>query len=316
MLRSQKKCALAPPGDQSSPTRRVLLPRRTVLRGCSCNVSVTTDNFFWLRSIRISEVASLIHNAARETNCGAPFAFSRRIMPLFEVPTDIELKLLEVHARLCEVYGCPIPHFHNLDPLDELVSSLLSHRTKNADSARAFKQLRERFATWRDVLDADVAEVETAIAPATWPEQKAPRIQEILRQIEEKRGELSLDFIESLDVADARAWLEQLPGVGPKTSAAVLCFSRLHRRALPVDSHHHRVAIRLGIIPAKLAVGPSHAVLEAMLPADWDAQQVYDNHEVLMLHGQKICHHFNPQCDKCVLMDLCPTGQKLTSLEK
>ena len=230
-------------------------------------------------------------------------------MPLFEVPTDIELKLLEVHARLCEVYGCPIPHFHNLEPLDELVSSLLSHRTKNADSSRAFRQLREQFPTWREVLDADVADIETAIAPATWPEQKAPRIQEVLKQIQEKRGELSLDFIESLDVAAARAWLEELSGVGPKTSAAVLCFSRLHRRALPVDSHHHRVAIRLGIIPAKLAVGPSHAVLEAMLPSDWDAQQVYDNHEILMLHGQKTCHHFNPQCGKCVLLDICPTGR-------
>jgi len=164
-------------------------------------------------------------------------------------------------------------------------------------------------------LDADVAEVEKAIAPCTWPEQKAPRVQEVLRQIVEKRGELSLDFIEDWSVEEARAWLEELPGVGPKTSAAVLCFSRLHRRALPVDSHHHRVATRLGIIPAKLAVGPSHAVLEAMLPADWDAQQVYDNHEVLMLHGQQICHHFNPQCDKCVLLDICPTGRERIKAE-
>lgn len=232
-------------------------------------------------------------------------------MSLLEVPTDAESKLFEVHARLCELYGCPIPHFHNLEPLDELISSLLSHRTKNADSSRAFRQLREKFATWKNVLEADVSEVESAIATATWPEQKAPRLQAVLAQIKSERGELSLDFIEALDVATARAWLETLPGVGPKTSAAVLCFSRLHRRALPVDSHHHRVAIRLGIIPAKLAVGPSHAVLEAMLPAAWDAQQVYDNHEVLMLHGQKICHHFNPQCAKCVLLDICPTRQKL-----
>ena len=231
-------------------------------------------------------------------------------MPLFDVPTDVELKLLDVHARLCELYHCPIPHFHNLEPIDELVSALLSHRTKNADSGRAFKQLRARFATWKEVLEADVADVQEAIAPCTWPEQKAPRIQAVLAQIVEKCGEITLDFIEEMDVSAARVWLEQLPGVGPKTSAAVLCFSRLHRRALPVDSHHHRVAIRLGIIPAKLAVGPSHAVLEAMLPADWDAQQVYDNHEILMLHGQKICHHFNPQCDKCVLLDVCPAGQK------
>ena len=86
---------------------------------------------------------------------------------------------------------------------------------------------------------------------------------------------MSLDFLADLSVPEARLWLEGLPGVGPKTSAAVLAISRLHRRTLPVDSHHHRVAIRLGLIPATVAVGPSHALLEAMLPPDWSAQQVY-----------------------------------------
>ena len=52
---------------------------------------------------------------------------------------------LEAHKRLCEAYHCPIAYFHELPPLDELVSSLLSHRTRNADSARAFRSLRERF---------------------------------------------------------------------------------------------------------------------------------------------------------------------------
>jgi endonuclease III len=217
--------------------------------------------------------------------------------------------LLEVHERLCREYNCPIRYFHDLDPLSELVSSLLSHRTKNADSGRAFKRLRERFSSWEAVRDAPTAEVEAAIAPCTWPEQKAPRLQNILRLIGERAGELSLDFLEAMPVADARQWLEKLPGVGPKTSAAVLCFSRLRRRALPVDSHHHRVAARLGLIPASLSVGPSHAVLEAQLPPDWDAQAVYDNHEVLMLHGQRVCFFNNPACRRCVLLDLCPTGQ-------
>ena len=97
--------------------------------------------------------------------------------------------------------------------------------------------------------------------------------------------------------------------MGPKTSAAVLSFSRLHRRALPVDSHHHRVAVRLGLIPASVSVGPSHALLEAQLPAEWSAQQVYDNHEVLMLHGQRCCFHHSPDCCRCVVLDLCPFGQ-------
>jgi endonuclease III len=98
--------------------------------------------------------------------------------------------------------------------------------------------------------------------------------------------------------------------VGPKTSAAVLSFSTLRRPALPVDSHHHRVAVRTGMIPATLAVGPSHAVLSAQLPEDWDAQRIYDNHEVMMLHGQRCCYFRNPACRRCVLLDLCPTGQR------
>ena len=224
-------------------------------------------------------------------------------------PVDLRQKVLLVHERLCRTYECPIPYFHDLDPLSELVSSLLSHRTKNADSGRAFKALRTMFPTWEVVRDAPVDQIQAAVAAATWPEQKAPRIQQVLRRITELRGSLALDFLCDLSVADARAWLEDLPGVGPKTSAAVLSFSTLRRRALPVDSHHHRVAVRLAIIPASVAVGPSHAALENLLPAGWDAQQVYDHHEVMMLHGQRCCYFTAPACHRCPVLDLCPTGQ-------
>ena len=219
-------------------------------------------------------------------------------------------KVVAIHQKLCVEYGCPIAYFHNLDPLSELVSSLLSHRTKNKDSGQAFKQLRAAFPDWESVRDANTEAVQAAIAPCTWPEQKAPRIQQILRQITKERGTLSVDFLADISVTEARAWLETLTGVGPKTSAAVLAFSTLRRRALPVDSHHHRVAVRTGLISKKVAVGPSHAILEAQLPEDWTAQQVYDNHEVLMLHGQHCCHYRKPACDRCVILELCPSGQR------
>lgn len=226
-------------------------------------------------------------------------------------PDDLSAKALEIHRRLCLVYGCPVAYFHDLDPLSELVSSLLSHRTRNAASSKAFKALRRRWPDWAAVRDAPVAEVEETIAGVTWPEQKAPRLQAILRRITELRGTLELDFLTEMTVEEARAWLEGLPGVGPKTSAAVLSFSSLRRAALPVDSHHHRVAARTGLIPGSLPVGPSHRVLAAMLPRDWDAQQVYDNHEVMMLHGQRCCYYQDPACHRCVLLELCPTGQAL-----
>ena len=235
-------------------------------------------------------------------------------MDLFDPPPDptveterLEAKALRVHAILCEAYGCPVPFFSDKDPLSELVSALLSHRTKNADSARAYRQLRERFPTWEAVRDAPTEAVEAAVAPCTWPEQKAPRIQAVLAAITaapETDG-LSLDGLAEWPADEARRWLQAFKGVGPKTSAAVLLFSRLRIPALPVDSHHHRVAQRLGLIPMSMAVGPSHDALAALLPDGWDAQQVYDHHEALMLHGQKCCFYRRPACERCPVYALC-----------
>ena len=234
-------------------------------------------------------------------------------MDLFAPPPEpaaLRQKALAVHDRLCRAHGCPVPFFSDKDPLSELVSALLSHRTKNAQSQRAYGQLRARFATWADVRDAAVAEVEAAIAPCTWPEQKAPRIQAVLRAITDapETDGLSLDALAGWPVDRARRGLQSFNGVGPETSAAVLLFSRLRVPALPVDSHHHRVAQRLGLIPASMPVGPAHDALAALVPADWDAQQVYDHHEALMLHGQRCCAWRRPACGRCPVYDLCVWG--------
>ncbi|WP_158824761.1 endonuclease III domain-containing protein [Mucilaginibacter lacusdianchii] len=227
--------------------------------------------------------------------------------------TDKEAFVLEIHHRLSDVYGRDIKYFHDLDPLSELMSALLSHRTTNHNSGQAFRNLKELFGSWEAVRDAPTDEVQAAIKPCTWPEQKAPRIQQVLRLITEKCGGLSLEFLTQMDVADARRWLEELPGVGPKSSAAVISFSNMRGKALPVDSHHFRVATRLGIIDAKIGEAKAHHVLENMLPPDFTAQEMYDHHQVMMRHGQKVCFHYKPDCRRCVLLDVCPTGQALVN---
>lgn len=220
-------------------------------------------------------------------------------------------KALYVHDRLCDVYGAPFDFFHDHDPLSELVSALLSHRTRNADSGHAFRELKKRFDGWDAVRRAPVGAIEAAIQPCTWPEQKAPRVKAALHHIHEHRGgTLSLDFLADWSVPDARAWLEAINGVGPKTSAAVLLFSRLRMPALPVDSHHHRVAQRLGLIDDSTGPGPAHDELAALLPAEWDAQAVYDHHEALMIHGQRRCTYRRPRCSGCEVLHVCPQGQR------
>lgn len=215
-------------------------------------------------------------------------------------------KAQEIHAVLADEYGAPIPYFSHKDPLSELISALLSHRTRNRDSGRAYENLRAQFPSWEAVRDAPTADVEQAIAGVRWPEQKAPRIQHALRYIsEERNGLLALDFLAEVEVKEAQAWLEAIPGVGPKTSAATLLFSQLRMPALPVDSHHQRVAERVGLIPKKLSNERVHQQLAGQLPPDWNAQQIYDNHEVMMFHGQRVCHYRNPECERCVIRTMC-----------
>ena len=226
---------------------------------------------------------------------------------------DVRTVVLEVHGALCAAYGAPFPFFRTKDPTNRLVSALLSHRTKNRQSGQAYQQLRARFPTWWQVRDAPTAEVEAALAPCTWPEQKAPRVQAVLREVGVRTNDtFDLAFLAQMPVADARRWLESITGVGPKTSAATLLFSQLRVPAMPVDSHHHRVAQRLGWIPARMGPGPAHAVLSALLPADWDAQTVYDHHEALMYHGQKCCFFHQPTCPRCPVLKHCPEGRRRT----
>ena len=231
---------------------------------------------------------------------------------MMDTGTDrMKVFVLEVHRRLTESYGSQIKYFHDLDPLSELVSALLSHRTLNRNSAKAFANLVHTFGTWEAVRDAPTSAVQAAIHPCTWPEQKAPRIQNVLRTITELQGNLSLDHLAQMDVPAARRWLEAIPGVGPKTSAAVMSFSLLRAKALPVDSHHFRVAVRLGIIEAKIGEAKAHHVLESLLPSNFTAQDVYDHHQVMMSHGKKVCFYKDPDCSRCILLYLCPTGQSI-----
>lgn len=192
--------------------------------------------------------------------------------------------------------------FSERDPLSMLVDIVLSHRTRNEQTYAAYRALQARFGSWAAVRDAPTAEVEATIAVVNWPEVKAPRLQAIMRRITAERGELSLDFLCDLPPAEAAAWLGRLEGVGPKTVACVLLFT-CRQPILPVDTHVHRVAIRLGLIGAKVTAATAHDLLGELLPPD--PQTIYDFHRALMKHGQSPCVYGRPRCDRCILTDCC-----------
>jgi endonuclease-3 len=214
-------------------------------------------------------------------------------------------RVFEVHERLVAAYGEPRWRPH-LDPVSELVSTILSQNTNDINRDRAFERLRERFPTWEAVCGAEEAEIKEAIAVAGLANHKGPAIQRALRHIVEcapsgaQQDGLSLDFLRDLDVEEAKAWLTAIKGVGPKTAAIVLLFS-LGMPAFPVDTHVHRVTRRLGLIGPKISREQAHVVLEELLPQEL----YYAFHLNVIHHGREVCAARSPRCDHCVLADIC-----------
>ncbi|MDQ6644570.1 MAG: endonuclease III [Chloroflexota bacterium] len=212
----------------------------------------------------------------------------------------LSTKAIEVTRRLTEKYG--VSAWSSKDPMSMLVDIILSHRTRDEQTAAAYDNLLRRFGSWETVRDAPTSEVQEAIANVNWPEVKAPRLQALMRRITEERGELKLDFLRDLPVAESAAWLNRLEGVGPKTTACVLLFS-CQQPLLPVDVHVHRVSIRLGLIGKKVTADNAHALLQALLPQN--SRAIYNFHKALLRHGQRVCVYERPRCNQCVITDLC-----------
>ncbi len=208
-------------------------------------------------------------------------------------------RAFSVNQKLIEHYGYP-KRRNPLPPVDQLVSTILSQNTNDTNRDRAFKALRDQFPTWEAVRDANPEEIIDAIRTAGLANQKGPRIQNALREITEAREEITLDFLSQMPPEEARQWLMQFKGVGPKTAAIVMLFS-LGIPAFPVDTHVFRVTGRLGIRPQKLNADQSHDHLAQLLPPE----EYYPAHLNLIRLGREICQARKPKCLQCPLQDLC-----------
>ncbi len=155
---------------------------------------------------------------------------------------------------------------------------------------------------WEAIRDAPVEGIAEAIAPANFAEAKAPRIKTVLAQIIAERGEASIDFLADLPPEEGLAWLQSLPGVGPKTASLVLLFC-FRKPVLPVDTHVHRVSGRIGLIGPRATAEQAHALLLRLLPRDADL--LWNFHHNMLRHGQRVCVWGVPRCERCALRHLC-----------
>jgi endonuclease-3 len=207
---------------------------------------------------------------------------------------------------MAQEYG-PFPAERRLPPTEEMVFTILSQHTSDINSGRAFARLMERFGSLDAVAKGAIADIEKAIAPGGLAKVKAPRIKEVLEKVLELNGSsLDLSFLREMPLAEAKAWLRQLPGIGPKSAGIVLNFS-LGMPAMAIDTHIFRVCQRLRAIDAKTNADKAHDVMEAKVPPE----EVFNFHIAFINHGRRVCRAQRPLCAECVVGEMCPSRSKL-----
>jgi len=216
------------------------------------------------------------------------------------VPPTLRQRLRTIARRLARAHG-PVPPPRRLAPLDELVLTILSQNTSDTNRDRAYADLRRAFRRWDNVADAPVPAIATAIRRGGLAPTKAPRIRAALRSLRDRGIRLDDRGLRGIDDRELWELLVGLPGVGPKTAACVLLFS-LDRPYFPVDTHVHRVAKRLGLVPERSTAVAAQAALQDAVPPS----EVYELHMQLIRHGRHVCVARRPRCGECVLSDICP----------
>jgi endonuclease-3 len=204
----------------------------------------------------------------------------------------------EVDRRLKQVFGTP--RRRDRDPVSQLVATILSQATTDTQTARSFENLRRRFPTWQQVRDASTPEIAEQIKSSGLSNQKAPRIKAALQHITRERGNIELEILKDIPVADAYRWLVHIHGVGPKTASIVLLFA-FQKPFFPIDTHIHRITKRLGWIPPNASAEKAHQILPPFIPP----KAHYRLHVNLIRFGREICVARMPRCEICPLTDLC-----------
>lgn len=208
-----------------------------------------------------------------------------------------------VHRQLLEAFGRPTQE-PAYAPLDELVGTILSQHTSDLNSGRAFDALKANFTTWEAVRDGPVEGLIETIRAGGLAVVKAHRIQAVLRALTDAEGRVQLPDLRRMRRRDAVELLTSLPGVGRKTAACVLLFGA-DVPAMPVDTHVHRVALRVGLVPPRTSPEATTDALEAALaPRDY-----YAFHVNVIRLGRQICKAPRPRCEVCPLAERCATGR-------
>jgi len=207
--------------------------------------------------------------------------------------TDKRKSLPLIISRLIKKYRNPKIALHYKNPIQLLVSTILSAQCTDKMVNKVTKELFKKYKSVEDYADAELSELEKDIKKTGFFRNKSKNIKNACKMlIEEFDGQVPSTMKEML----------LLPGVARKTANVVLTSAYGVIEGIVVDTHVKRLSQRLGLTkndnPEKIEKD-----LMNIVPKNKWAQFSF----LLISHGRKICQARKPVCSKCVLNDLCPS---------
>ncbi|RMF29678.1 MAG: endonuclease III [Candidatus Nitrosothermus koennekii] len=176
------------------------------------------------------------------------------------------------------------------NPFKILIGTIISARTRDENSKVAVRRLFTKFRDPEALASASIDEIAELIKEAGFYRIKAKRIKEVAKIIHEKYNDEVPSNIDEL---------LELPGVGRKTANCVLVYA-FDKDAIPVDTHVHRIANRLGLVNTK---EPEET--EEELKKIIDRKYWKSINDTFVMFGQNVCKPTKPLCNECLLKDYC-----------
>jgi len=195
------------------------------------------------------------------------------------------------------------------DPFKNLIMTVLSQNTSEANCVRAYKGLSSKFEVKAQVLArARESDIREAIRSGGLYNVKAKRIKELSKTVLEKfQGNLA--SILALPKAEAREKFMELPGIGPKTADVLLTSRHGYSQVFVVDTHMERIAKRLGLVKPDAKYEAIQRALQSFIP--WDKGERVGG--LFWLLAKYTCGAQNPKCYECPIIDVCDYGRRAKS---
>ncbi len=180
------------------------------------------------------------------------------------------------------------------NPLELLVSVMLSAQTTDVNVNRVTATLFQKYHRPEDYLAVPAAELERDIFATGFYRQKTKSLRGTMRMlIDDFDGEVPRTLPE----------LIRLPGVARKT-ANVVSSELGNPQGIVVDTHVRRLSQRLGLTRQEDPVKIERDLVKLVPRSDWPRFP-----HLLIWHGRRVCDARRPRCEDCVIVDLCPSSR-------